>query len=417
MQIFHTADWHLGQLFHGYDRDFEHAQFLDWLLEQLRQHQPDALLISGDIFDTINPPATAQKRFYAFLASVQIALPTLQIVITAGNHDAGARLEAPASLLQSLRIHVVGTVRRNDDGQIDLDRLIVPLHGPDQSLAALILAVPFLRPADVPVLPDAADPYLDGIQELYRQVTEHALTLRHQHSSTVPLIALGHCHLTGGEESRDSERRIVIGNAEAVSLSTFPDSLAYVALGHLHKAQQFQQGRIRYSGSPIPLSFSERHYQHQVLQLFFNDGQLQATQQLLVPESVPLLSVPRRNAAPIDELIEELNQLPIDPELPPERFPFLEVVVLETGPDPTRTKRIQDAVRNKQVRLTAIRRQQQHTTTLDSDPETSTEPATALQSINPDSVFRDYWKQKYQTEPDADVLQALQKILLQEGVL
>ena len=189
-----------------------------------------------------------------------------------------------------------------------------------------------------------------------------------------------------------------------------------MALGHLHKAQQFQQGRIRYSGSPIPLSFSERHYQHQVLQLFFKDGQLQATQQLLVPESVPLLSVPRRNAAPIDELIEELNQLPVDPELPPERFPFLEVVVLETGPDPTRTKRIQEAVRNKQVRLTTIRRQQQHTT-LDSDPETSTEPATALQSINPDSVFRDYWKQKYQTEPDADVLQALQEILLQEGVL
>ena len=416
MQIFHTADWHLGQLFHGHDRDFEHAQFLDWLVEQLQLHQPDALLIAGDIFDTINPPATAQKRFYSFLANVQSVLPRLQVVVTAGNHDAGARLEAPARLLEAFRIHVVGSVRQNDEGQIDLDRLIVPLLGPDHAITALVLAVPFLRPADVPYLPEADDPYLDGIRELYRQVTERAIALREERAPGVPLIALGHCHLTGGDESPASERRIVIGHAEAVSLSTFPDSLAYVALGHLHKAQQFQQGRIRYSGSPIPLSFAERHYQHRVMQLFFAEGQLQSAESLLIPASVELMTIPRRDAASIDELIAELNQLPPAPDLPPERYPFLEVCVLEDGPDPTRNKRIQDAVRNKPVRLTTIRKEQQRTAAT-SDPTPGSEPSASLQSVNPASVFTDYWRQKYQTEPDPDILQALQEILLQEGVL
>ena len=62
MRLFHTSDWHLGQSLHGQERDFEHACFLDWLLGQLRLRQPDALLIAGDIFDTVNPPVKAQER-------------------------------------------------------------------------------------------------------------------------------------------------------------------------------------------------------------------------------------------------------------------------------------------------------------------------------------------------------------------
>ena len=92
LTVFHTADWHLGQSFCGFDRDFEHAAFLDWLLHELQSHQPDALLVAGDVFDSINPSALSQKRYFDFLASAHELLPALQIVITAGNHDAGARL-------------------------------------------------------------------------------------------------------------------------------------------------------------------------------------------------------------------------------------------------------------------------------------------------------------------------------------
>ena len=175
LRLCHTADWHLGQVFHGYDRDHEHACFLAWLLETLTARRPDALLVAGDVFDTVNPSAVAQRRFYDFLARAHAALPSLQIVLIAGNHDAAARLEAPSSLLESLRITVVGTVPRDAAGEPEAGKFLVPLRDAAGKVQAIVLAVPFLRPSDVPVLPDAADPYLDGIRALYRRATDAAL--------------------------------------------------------------------------------------------------------------------------------------------------------------------------------------------------------------------------------------------------
>lgn len=102
IRILHTADWHLGQVFHGYDRDYEHARFLDWLLVKIQEIQPDVLLLAGDVFDSINPSAIAQKRFYGFLAQAHTLLPTMQMLITAGNHDSAARLESPSPLFKEL---------------------------------------------------------------------------------------------------------------------------------------------------------------------------------------------------------------------------------------------------------------------------------------------------------------------------
>jgi exonuclease SbcD len=96
LRIIHTSDWHLGQTLHQFDRSVEHQAFLDWLSDTLVSEQTDALLICGDIFDTANPSAAAQKQFYRFLQQSKTRLPQLQIVIIAGNHDSPGRLEAPA---------------------------------------------------------------------------------------------------------------------------------------------------------------------------------------------------------------------------------------------------------------------------------------------------------------------------------
>ena len=82
MKILHTADWHIGQLFHEYDRTYEHQQFLSWLVETLKNEQIDVLLISGDVFDLSNPSATSIRMFYSFLNQATKTNPHLQIIVT-----------------------------------------------------------------------------------------------------------------------------------------------------------------------------------------------------------------------------------------------------------------------------------------------------------------------------------------------
>jgi exonuclease SbcD len=414
LRVFHTADWHLGQSFCGFDRDFEHSRFLEWLLVQMQTRQPDALLLSGDVFDSINPSALAQKRFYNFLAASHAALPSLQMVITAGNHDAAARLEAPESLLDSLNMTVVGTVRRDDDGEIDVRRFLVPLRDAAGDVAGLVLAVPFLRPADVPFIPDAVEPYLDGVRELYRRVTEAALAMQADQISHTALIGMGHCHLHGGSESPDSERRLVVGGAEAVSVDMFDSRLAYVALGHLHRAQNFDKGRVRYSGSPIPLSFAEAGYRHQVLEVTLEGQELLAVDEIPVPASTKLMKIPPSGAQPIDELISQLQTLDLEQPQPLEQQPFLEVRVQEDGPDPTRRTRIEQALEGQKVRLASIKVERPVTAEGRNDAAEALH-GTSLEDVQPLEVFMGAWREKYDSDPDPAVIEAFREILLQES--
>lgn len=414
LRVLHTADWHLGQSFCGFDRDYEHSRFLDWLLSQIHALQPDALLLPGDVFDSINPSARAQQRFYNFLAASHAALPSLEIVVTAGNHDAAARLEAPRNLLDSLNISVVGTVPRDDDGEIDVQRFLVPLHNNSGVVSGIALAVPFLRPADVPFLPDADDPYLAGIRELYRQVTEAALRMQSGQYPDAALIGMGHCHLSGGSESPDSERRLVVGGAEALAADTFDSRMSYIALGHLHRAQKFGQGRIRYSGSPIPLSFAETGYRHQILQATFEATELQTVDEIPVPRSTPLMKIPPRGAAPLDELLSRLQALDLEPSLPPEQQPFLEVRVQEAGPDPTRRTRIEQALEGQPVRLASIKVERPGNAD-GQDNDAGLPDTVSPQELQPLDVLMGVWREKYDSEPDAAVLEVFREILLQES--
>jgi DNA repair exonuclease SbcCD nuclease subunit len=161
---------------------------------------------------------------------------------------------------------VIGAVQRLPMA-IDVESLVLPLTGRDGAVAAWCLAVPFLRPGDVPRAAgeDGADPYLAGIALLYKQAFELALSKRQDGQA---IIAMGHCHMVDGQMSSDSERRIVIGGTEMLPAGIFDPAIAYAALGHLHLAQNVgKQEHIRYCGSPLPLSFAEVNYAHQVLRI------------------------------------------------------------------------------------------------------------------------------------------------------
>ncbi|OEZ48727.1 nuclease SbcCD subunit D [Janthinobacterium sp. MP5059B] len=405
MRLLHTSDWHLGQTLHNYERGYEHQRFLDWLLDTLVAEQVDVLLVAGDVFDNANPSAASQKQLYVFLQQARARLPALQLVVVAGNHDSAGRLEAPGPLLAAHGTHVVGHLLRGDDGQIDLERLLLPLTGNDGQVQAWCLAVPFLRPGDVPKLPagDTQDAYLGGIALLYRQLADLALARRQPGQA---IIAMGHCHMVGGEMSNDSERRIVIGGTEMLPSGIFDTAIAYAALGHLHKAQAVGgQQHIRYCGSPIPLSFAEVNYRHQVLCLDIDGEQLREVRAIEVPRAVPLLRVPA-TPAPIAEVLEQLAALEV-PDAPAEAQPFLEVRVRLDAPEPGLRTRIETALDGKHLRLAKI---ETSSAARSSAPENMT--LDQLGQLQPDDIFRRLYLQKYGRPAPPEQLSALAELLL-----
>jgi len=412
MRLLHTSDWHLGQTLHNFDRTWEHQRFLDWLLDTLVAEEIDALLIAGDIFDNANPSAASQRQLYHFLQQARARSPRLDIVVIAGNHDSPGRLEAPGPLLAAHGTHVVGHMARNGDGGIDLERLLVPLTGRDGAVQAWCVAIPFLRPGDVPrPAPregETLDPYaayLQGIALLYQQAYALAEARR---TPGQAILAMGHCHMVGGDASPDSERRIVIGGTEALPASMFAPGLAYAALGHLHLAQRVgKQEHLRYSGSPLPLSFSEVGYQHQVLRIDLDGATAGAITPLPVPRAVELLRVPAA-PAPLKEVIAALVELDL-PERPPHEQPYLEVRVLLDGPEPSLRAQVEAALQGKPVRLAKIEPTRRVVTAPGIEPALTLDQLAALQ---PDEIFRRLWQQRFGADAPDDQLAAFAELMM-----
>lgn len=355
LKLIHTADWHLGQTFFGYDREAEHDAFLGFLTNLLVERETDVLLIAGDVFDVTNPSAGAQRRFYRFLKEANRRNPGLQIVIIAGNHDSAIRLEAPNPLLEELNTSIVGIVGRTDSGEIDLASLVVPLRNRAGEREALCLAVPFLRQGDYPAAPEGElDSYVAGIGRMYRRLYAYADARRNPGEA---IVALGHLHATGAELSDDDRsERAIMGGLESVSADTFDAGIAYTALGHIHKAQRIG-GReaVRYAGSPLPMSFSEKNYRHQVIAVAVEEGKVAGIEAIEIPRVADLLRIPD-SPLPPEEVLRCLAGLP-EPEEGREdesRWPYVEIRVLLTEPDPTFRHRVEEALVGKAVRLTSI---------------------------------------------------------------
>jgi exonuclease SbcD len=404
MRLFHTSDWHLGQNLHGQERDFEHACFLSWLLGRLKDRQPDVLLIAGDIFDTVNPPVKAQEQLYDFIVNAHEQQPLLTIVMIAGNHDSGSRIELPAPLMRRLRTHALGRVLWLDDGQLDAERLLLPLPDKHGEIRAWCLALPFLRPAEV-TGPTLGDNYLRGIGRVHELLID-AANLKRQPGQA--LIAVSHAHMAGGSVSEDSERSLIIGNAEALPASLFGPSITYVALGHLHKPQKVNgEERIRYSGSPIPLSFSEIGYPHQILEINCDGEQLVSVEPSLIPRAVNLQRI---GPAPLAELLLQLAELPnIDLLADIERQPWLEVRVRLDEPQPDLRQQIETALQGKAVRL--VRIGAEYAGKGEADGEDSAAGLIDLDQLSPQELFSRAWMDNYGSEVDEQTLKDFATLL------
>nr|WP_086937662.1 exonuclease SbcCD subunit D C-terminal domain-containing protein [Thaumasiovibrio occultus] len=403
MKILHTSDWHLGHQLHGYSRDYEHQQFLDWLADTLVSEQVDALLVAGDLFDTANPPASAWQMLYRFLARMAKTLPDLNVVMIGGNHDSPSKLDAPHELLRAFDLHLIGGITRNQDGMLDVERMLVPLTDKTGEVKAWTLAVPFLRSSDLRTenLQEGDDRLIKGVEQLYTQVTAAGLQKRQAGQA---LIAMGHAYMASSQISEMSERRVLGGNQHALPVSMFDSAISYVALGHLHLAQRIGgQEHVRYCGSPIPLSMSERNYKHQVVLLNLDGEAITDMEQRLIPRTVDMLRLPA-TPEPLKQVVKTLQALDLE-DVPREQQPLLEVQVALDKPQAMLREKIVAALEGKPVRLAKI------TPVYSKNEERADLGQRHLSEVSPQQVFTLSWQNKYQGEPDRVMLDAFEQLL------
>ena len=409
-RILHTSDWHLGQTFHGFERTWEHERFLAWLLETVVAREVDALLVSGDVFDTPNPSSAAQRQWFDFLVAVTRERPGCDVVATSGNHDSPQRLDAPEALTRALGLHIVGSAR-DAGGVFDAARLVVPLgKGSEGGVWGHVAAIPFLRGDDLGTLTELhAD---DGYVQLTRR--RHGAVFDELASRAAPghaRFAMAHGVVVGEESASRSEREIRIGNVGGVPVDVFPADLTYVALGHLHRPQR-AGGResVQYAGSPLPLHVSEAEYAHRAVLVTVEGGALCEMESVPVPKSVPVVRVPSAGTSMSpDEVLAELRLLPSRASLPEAQQPYLDVRFLRAAPRPRFVEEVTAAIEGKGYRITTVRPEE-----LDPKPPVPGEEVAEreLDDLTPDEVFLELYGRKYPDQkPSADLLRAFGELV------
>ena len=342
-RVIHTADWHLGKALGDLDRTEEHRRFLDFLRRTVLETEADALVIAGDVFDSATPPQSAVRLYFEFLAALHRESACVTVV-TAGNHDSPGHLESPRELLRVIDVRVAASWP-GDPGE-----LLFPLPSPEAP-KVLVAAVPFLRERDLRtghLGQSAAEIQRDLQDGLTRRYAEIAAAAQPWIRQGVPILATGHLTALGATTS-ESEREIHVGGLGALGADAFPPAFAYVALGHLHRPQAVGgRPQIRYSGSPIALSFSEASDHKELRVLDFAEGALVGNQSVPIPQARRLIQL----KVPFGELEARLGELSL-PEC--ELQAWLEIAVQDAPLGEDVYKIVQDAVAGKPFQVVCVR--------------------------------------------------------------
>ena len=370
--VLHTADWHLGVKLRDQDRSGEHRMFMDWLLGVMEQERVDLLVIAGDIFDSANPPQSALLQWYNFLSQVHARLPHARILAVAGNHDSPQVMEAAARPLEVLRVTIVGEMQQLSD--------VIKVYTTADGRPALAVAmIPFLRDRELRLGGEAdtasalESQLRAGIARHYREAAAAAQPWLEQ---GLPVIATGHLTARGGRLSA-SEREVHVGNLGAVSTDAFPSAFCAVLLGHLHRPQAVGEcAHIRYSGSPLALSFSESEDVKEVRILRFADGRLAEQRAVAVPVYRPLIRVEAAGSA-LESTLKHLS-------VPPSAFtPWVELTVHGSADTPALLlERVATALPAGAAEVLSLRRE----TNAAPEPGLAAAPA-SLQQLTPHDVF------------------------------
>lgn len=247
MKVLHTSDWHIGKRFHGVNLLDEQIRFGEWLLKTSLEESVEVVLIAGDLYDVVQPSGRAVRVLDSIFNSLLQA--GIQIVCITGNHDSAQRLSFGNMAMSEGGLHLSA----ESPDLADVGKPIT-IEGA-QGEKIQVVPVPYLNPYRV------TNHGLDVAthQSLVESVLDRA---RDEVEDPKRTIVMGHGFFAGGSndtvEETGSERRLSVGGEDRIGFHVLK-GWGYVALGHLHRHQEFDQGRIAYSGSPLPMSFSEEH--------------------------------------------------------------------------------------------------------------------------------------------------------------
>lgn len=249
MRFIHTSDWHLGRQLHGVSLLEDQRVILDQIAALAQQHDVDALIVAGDIYDRSVPPADAISLLDTFVQSMLAC--NIKVILTAGNHDGAQRLSFAAQTLANQGLYIIGPLH--------IPITPITLTGKHSNTAVDFYPLPYADPQTVRhVFDQDVSSHDVAISLLSQHCLEHANSVATNNAK----VAISHCFIDGGDES-DSERPLSIGGADRVSPSHFLD-FDYTALGHLHGRQYKGAEHIRYCGSILKYSFSETKQQKAV---------------------------------------------------------------------------------------------------------------------------------------------------------
>lgn len=396
MRILHTSDWHLGQHFFGKSRLAEHQAFIDWLVQTVEQQQIDVVLVAGDIFDTGTPPSYARELYNQCIVKLQVL--QVQLVVLGGNHDSVAMLQESRELLACLNVQVIPGYMADPE-----DHLIA-LYDRNGTQQGWLCALPYLRPRDLlqsqsgETQQQKQQQLQQAIQQQYQRIWELAAI----QTTRLPVVGSGHLTTVGASLS-ESVRELYIGMLDAFPADAFPP-FDYLALGHIHRSQRIAgTEHIRYSGSPIALSFDEARQQKQVLIVELSNKGLQQVVELPVPAFRRLISL----HSELDALPNQFAELAGDAS---DDWPvWVEVVVQADAYLADLQARIEALTDELPIEVLRVRRER-----LQPAQGFARQAKETLSELSPDEVFARRLALEDLPESDAQALTLLHRQLLSE---
>ena len=291
----HTSDWHLGQNFYGYDRSEEQFDFLRQLADIVRKHQPDALLVSGDIYHTAAPSNAAVNLYVNAMLDIHKACPTMAIIVIAGNHDSASRLDSDQRLWQLANVTVLGGISRERNGLADLSRHIIRVGN-----KGIVAAVPFAYPASYPLTIGASDIDRSQRQQAYFQALLDQAG--NNNDNQLPIVLMAHLAVNNSDFTGHDRNMMM----ECVELDTLGSGYDYAALGHIHRPQDVSL-RARYCGTPVPVSFDEQCEHSVSIVEIEAHGAMPHVTTKVIKNQKPLHTLPAREPVDIDTAIDLLQ--------------------------------------------------------------------------------------------------------------